>query len=167
MRLTDGNAIDTTPLTARQQQDRLQLRPRRLATALRHECERVARQAHQLWLGQIGTPVWCRAATDRFHQDRRGSFYIGVMRPDGSGERLLTEDFLVEGRPGGRTGGFDVFSRGRPAGASASSRLYTIDLTGSNQREVNTRAMLRTRWSPCSLGPQFRENSVLTYTIHR
>jgi TolB protein len=70
-----------------------------------------------------------------------GSFYIGVMRPDGSGERLLTQDFLVEGptwAPNGRV--LMYFRQGRTdsRGGGGSSRLFTIDLTGSNQREVVT-----------------------------
>ena len=31
---------------------------------------------------------------------RKGSFYIGVMRIDGSGERLLTENYYQEAPPG-------------------------------------------------------------------
>ncbi len=70
-----------------------------------------------------------------------GTFYIGVMRPDGGGERLLTQDFLVEGptwAPNGRV--LMYFSQGRSGtgGRGASTRLFTIDLTGSNQREVAT-----------------------------
>ena len=57
------------------------------------------------------------------------------MRPDGSGERLLTQDFLVEGptwAPNGRV--LMYFREGRGGGP----RLFSIDLTGSNQREVKT-----------------------------
>jgi len=63
-----------------------------------------------------------------------------VMRPDGSGERLLTQDFLVEGptwAPNGRV--LMYFRQGRSGGGrAASSRLFSIDLTGGNQREIAT-----------------------------
>ncbi len=87
--------------------------------------------------GKYGTPVWSpRGDLIAFTKIEGGSFYIGVMRPDGGGERLLTQDFLVEGptwAPNGRV--LMYFRQGRGGG---SSRLFTIDLTGSNQREVTT-----------------------------
>ena len=87
--------------------------------------------------GKYGTPVWSpRGDLIAFTKIEGGSFYIGVMRPDGSGERLLTQDFLVEGptwAPNGRV--LMYFRQGR---GGSSSRLLTIDLTGSNQREVTT-----------------------------
>ena len=56
--------------------------------------------------GKYGTPVWSpRGDLIAFTKIEGGKFYIGVMRPDGSGERLLTQDFLVEGptwAPNGR-----------------------------------------------------------------
>jgi TolB protein len=91
--------------------------------------------------GKYGTPVWSpRGDLIAFTKIEGGSFYIGVMKPDGSGERLLTQDFLVEGptwAPNGRV--LMYFRQGRSGGGrSGSSRLFTIDLTGSNQREVPT-----------------------------
>ena len=92
--------------------------------------------------GKYGTPVWSpRGDLIAFTKIEGGSFYIGVMKPDGSGERLLTQDFLVEGptwAPNGRV--LMYFRQGRTdsRGGGGSSRLFTIDLTGSNQREVNT-----------------------------
>ncbi|HVC54694.1 MAG TPA: Tol-Pal system beta propeller repeat protein TolB [Stellaceae bacterium] len=91
--------------------------------------------------GKYGTPVWSpRGDFIAFTKIDSGSFYIGVMHPDGSGERLLTRDFLVEGptwAPNGRVLMYFRQSRTNSAGRK-SSRLYTIDLTGYNQREVNT-----------------------------
>jgi TolB protein len=90
--------------------------------------------------GKYGTPVWSpRGDLIAFTKIDGGTFYIGVMRPDGSGERLLTQDFLVEGptwAPNGRV--LMYFRQGRSSGRAASSRLYSIDLTGGNQREIGT-----------------------------
>jgi TolB protein len=92
--------------------------------------------------GKYGTPVWSpRGDLIAFTKIEGGSFYIGVMRPDGSGERLLTQDFLVEGptwAPNGRV--LMYFRQGRTdsRGGGGGSRLYMIDLTGYNQREVVT-----------------------------
>jgi TolB protein len=81
-----------------------------------------------------------------------GSFAIGVMRPDGSGERLLTQGFLVEGptwAPNGRV--LMYFSQGPSdsRGYGGSPHLQTIDLTGYNQRDVPTPgAASDPAWSP-------------------
>jgi TolB protein len=63
------------------------------------------------------------------------------MHPDGSGERLLTQDFLVEGPTWAPNGRVLMYFRQTPTsrnGGGGSSRLFSIDLTGSNQREVPT-----------------------------
>jgi TolB protein len=92
--------------------------------------------------GRYGTPVWSpRGDLIAFTRMAEGKFYIGVMRPDGSGERLLTEGFLVEGptwAPNGRVLSFFRQTPGDAKGRGATSRLYTIDLTGYNEREVIT-----------------------------
>jgi TolB protein len=86
--------------------------------------------------GKYGTPVWSpRGDLIAFTKIEGGTFYIGVMRPDGTGERLLTQDFLVEGptwAPNGRV--LMYFREGR----GGAPRLFSIDLTGSNQHEVKT-----------------------------
>jgi len=64
-----------------------------------------------------------------------------VMHPDGSGERLLTNGFLVEGptwAPNGRV--LMYFSQGPSdaSGLGGAPHIYSIDLTGYNQREIAT-----------------------------
>ena len=91
--------------------------------------------------GKYGTPVWSpRGDLIAFTKIDGGSFYIGVMRPDGSGERLLTRDFLVEGPTWAPNGRLLMYFRQSPTDSRGhgSTRLYSIDLTGSNQREVVT-----------------------------
>ncbi len=67
----------------------------------------------------------------------QGQFYIGVIRPDGSGERLITSAWHAEGptwSPNGRVLSFFKETRGR----NKSARIYTIDLTGYNERLLPT-----------------------------
>ena len=56
--------------------------------------------------GRYSTPVWSpRGDYIAFTKQNGGSFAIGVMKPDGSGERILTEGFHNEGptwAPNGR-----------------------------------------------------------------
>ena len=86
--------------------------------------------------GRYGTPVWSpRGDLIAFTRIDEGKFYIGVMRPDGSGERLLTEGYLVEGPTWAPNGRVLAFLRQEPNGRI---RLYSIDLTGYNEREIIT-----------------------------
>ena len=56
--------------------------------------------------GRYGTPVWSpRGDMIAFTKMYKGNFHIGVMRKDGSQERLLTKAFIDEGptwAPNGR-----------------------------------------------------------------
>jgi TolB protein len=92
--------------------------------------------------GRYATPVWSpRGDLIAFTKMHRGRFYIGVMRPDGSGERLLTESFLDEGPTWAPNGRVLMFYRQTPSdsrGQGGVARLYSIDLTGQNLREVVT-----------------------------
>lgn len=88
--------------------------------------------------GSYSTPVWSpRGDLIAFTKKRGGSFLIGVMRPDGTDERILTEGYHNEGptwAPNGRVLMFFREMRGEDGGP----RLYTIDLTGHNERRVPT-----------------------------
>lgn len=90
--------------------------------------------------GRYGDPVWSpRGDLIAFTKIYGGSFYIGVMRSDGSGERLLTQSWLDESPSWSPNGRVIVFSRGtRAYGGVTRSRLYSIDITGHNLREVLT-----------------------------
>ena len=70
-----------------------------------------------------------------------GRFLIGVMKPDGSDERLLTTSYLDEGPTWAPNGRVLMFFGERPSGEgnrSRIARLHSIDLTGFNEREVVT-----------------------------
>ncbi|MDA8230260.1 MAG: Tol-Pal system beta propeller repeat protein TolB [Magnetospirillum sp.] len=92
--------------------------------------------------GKYATPVWSpRGDLIAFTKMKGNEFYIGVMHPDGSGERLLASGFLVEGPTWAPNGRVLAFWRETPSdarGRGNSSRLYTIDLTGTNERQVIT-----------------------------
>ncbi len=92
--------------------------------------------------GRYGTPVWSpRGDLIAFTKIEGGQFFIGVMRPDGSGERLLTQAFLVEAPTWAPNGRVLMYFRQTPSdakGKGSVTRLYSIDLTGYNEREVIT-----------------------------
>jgi TolB protein len=92
--------------------------------------------------GRYSTPVWSpRGDLIAFTKQLSGRFYVGVMRPDGSGERLLAEAFHVEGPTWAPNGRVLMYFKERPSGAGGRvkiARMYSIDLTGFNEREVPT-----------------------------
>ena len=91
--------------------------------------------------GRYATPVWSpRGDYIAFTKMANGQFYIGVMYPDGSGERLLASGYLVEAptwSPNGRVLMFFKQDKGT-ARKNAPVKLYSIDLTGYNERLVVT-----------------------------
>lgn len=93
--------------------------------------------------GRYATPVWSpRGDYIAFTKMAGGQFYIGVMHPDGSGERLLASGYLVEGPTWSPNGRVLMYFR-QDSGSStrnAPVHLYTIDLTGYNERMVVTPA---------------------------
>lgn len=93
--------------------------------------------------GKYATPVWSpRGDLIAFTRIGGGGFAIGVMRPDGSGERILSESWYCEGPsfcPNGRVIAFFRETGARNSqGAGFSSRMYTIDVTGFNERVLPT-----------------------------
>ena len=92
--------------------------------------------------GLYGTPVWSpRGDLIAFTKLHKGKFYIGVMRTDGTGERLLTENYYQEApswSPNGRVLIFYRETKSDSAGKGFSAKLWSIDLTGYNERMVKT-----------------------------
>lgn len=99
--------------------------------------------------GRYSTPVWSpRGDLIAFTKQYAGRFLIGVMRPDGSGERILTGGFHNEGPTWAPNGRVLMFFRDSP-GAGGGPKLYSIDLTGYNERQVATPSFASDpAWSP-------------------
>ena len=92
--------------------------------------------------GIYGTPVWSpRGDLIAFTKLHKGKFYIGVMRINGKGERLLTENYYQEApswSPNGRVLIFYRETKSGDQGEGFSATLWSIDLTGYNERKVET-----------------------------
>ncbi|HEX7726197.1 MAG TPA: Tol-Pal system beta propeller repeat protein TolB [Rhizomicrobium sp.] len=98
--------------------------------------------------GKNGTPVWSpRGDLIAFTKQAGGAFRIGVMRPDGSGERMITNGWEDEGptwAPNGR-----VLMFGRTARGGRGSSIWSVDVTGRNERRVTTPGSASDpAWSP-------------------
>ena len=92
--------------------------------------------------GRYATPVWApKGQLIAFTKILKNKFYIGVMSPDGSGERLLAQGYLVEGptwAPNGRV--LMYFKQEAPIddGKSTSVNLFKIDVTGFRETRIVT-----------------------------
>lgn len=136
-RLTSGPAIDTSPFYSPDgsqivfSSDRGGKQNLYIMSANGGEAKRIS-----FGKGNYSAPAWSpRGDFIAFTKQTGGMFHIGVIRPDGSGERLLTKSFLDEGptwAPNGRVIAFTRQSRG------GRSRLYSIDITGYNERLIQT-----------------------------
>ncbi len=87
--------------------------------------------------GRYATPEWSPRGDLIAFTKIAGNFRIGVMTPDGGGERLLTNSWQDEAptwSPNGRVIQFFRTSQGR----GGRSQVWQVDLTGVNERRIPT-----------------------------
>ncbi len=90
--------------------------------------------------GRYSTPVWSpRGDYIAFTKQAGGQFLIGVMKTDGTGERILSSGFHNEGPTWAPNGRVLMFFR-ESQGANGGPKLYSVDITGYNERQVPTPA---------------------------
>jgi len=141
--MTKNSAIDTSPSMSPDGQ-RVVFNSDRSGSPQLYVIPRSGGKAKRISFqrGRYATPVWSpRGDLIAFTRSYGGEFFIGVMRPDGSGERLLTKGFLVEAPTWSPNGRVLMFFREEPSdknGEGGSSRIFSIDITGQNEREVVT-----------------------------
>ena len=88
--------------------------------------------------GRYSTPVWSPDGKwIAFTKNGAGKFSIGVMKPDGSGERILTEGFHNEGPTWAPNSRVIMFFR-ESGGENGGPQLYSVDVTGYNEQKVPT-----------------------------
>jgi TolB protein len=91
--------------------------------------------------GRYSTPVWSpRGDYIAFTKYFNDTFYIGVMTPEGKGERVISKGFLVEGPTWTPNGRMIAYTRkDYPIKKKeGKTRIFLIDLTGFHEKEVIT-----------------------------
>jgi TolB protein len=98
--------------------------------------------------GIYSTPVWSpRGDYIAFTKQSENKFAIGIMQPDGSGERILTEGFHNEGPTWSPNGRVIMFFR--DPGGGGGPALFTVDVTGRNEQRTPTPSFASDpAWSP-------------------
>lgn len=90
--------------------------------------------------GRYANPVWSpRGDLIAFTRLYQGQFYIGVIRPDGKGERLISNAWHVEGpswSPNGRV--LTYFKESKTSGGHKQAKVYSVDITGYNEHSLPT-----------------------------
>ncbi|MDR2609370.1 MAG: protein TolB, partial [Rickettsiales bacterium] len=82
------------------------------------------------------TPVWSpNGDLIAFTKIQLGKFYIGVMKPDGKGERLLSEGHKIESPAWLPNGRGIIFTKTE---SPSDSKLYSVDLVKRNHKIIST-----------------------------
>ena len=87
--------------------------------------------------GRYATPEWSPRGDLIAFTKMAGNFRIGIMRPDGGGEQLLTNSWQDEAptfAPNGRV--IQFFRSGQ--GSAGDASIWQVDLTGRNERRLPT-----------------------------
>lgn len=153
-RITNNSAIDTAPSYA-PDGDRIVFESDRGGSQQLYTMDSNGGNVQRITFGKgrYANPVWSpRGDLIAFTRMYKGKFYIGVIRPDGSGERLITNAYHVEGptwSPNGRVLSYFKERSVGPGGRQRQAKIYTIDITGYNERWLQTpRDGSDPAWSP-------------------
>ena len=99
--------------------------------------------------GRYSTPVWSPDGQwIAFTKQGGGKFAIGVMKPDGSGERILTEGYHNEGPTWAPNSRVLMFFRDTQ-GENGGPQLWSVDITGYNEQRLPIQGLgSDPAWSP-------------------
>jgi TolB protein len=136
VRLTDGSAIDTGPSYSPDGRQ-IVFESDRGGTQQLYVMGAGGGGANRISFGQgrYSTPVWSpRGDLIAFTRQGQGGFSIGVVKPDGSGERILTTGFHNEGPTFAPNGLFVMFFRDQGGGP----KIFQSDIFARAENVVPT-----------------------------
>ena len=107
-------------------------------------------QAQRISFGQgiYSTPVWApKGDLIAFTRMSGGQFNIGIMKPDGSGERMLYSSYHAEGPTWAPNGRVIMFFQ--DPGGNDGPKLQSVDIWGRNLQTIPTESYASDpAWSP-------------------
>jgi TolB protein len=146
-RLTDTPAIDTSPSYS-PDGSHITFESDRGGKPQIYVMPATGGQAQRISFGEgtYSTPVWSpRGDYIAFTKQGGGQFSIGIIKPDGSGERILTSGFHNEGPTFAPNGRVVMFFRDLGPGPN----LFTVDISGRfEQRQPTPGFASDPAWSP-------------------
>ncbi len=87
--------------------------------------------------GSYSTPVWSpKGDLIAYTRQSGGQFHIGIMAPDGSGERLLYSGYHAEGPTWAPNGRVIMFFQ--DPGGNDGPRLMSVDIWGRSVQTIPT-----------------------------
>ena len=137
-RLTNSSAIDTSPCYS-PDGSRICFESDRGGTQQIYVMSAGGGAANRISFGQgrYSTPVWSpKGDYIAFTRQSPAGFAIGVIKPDGSGERILVEGFHNDGPTWAPNGLFVMFFRN----VSGGPRLFMRDIFGHAEFEIPTQS---------------------------
>ena len=87
--------------------------------------------------GRYATPAWSPRGDLIAFTKIGGGFHVGIMSPAGGGEKILTDGWQDEAPSWAPNGRVIMFFRSSEGG-SGKADLWSVDLTGVNERQVQT-----------------------------
>ena len=98
--------------------------------------------------GKYSQPIFSpRGDFIAFSKQVGGDFFIGVVRPNGAEERLITRNYLSESPYWSCNGRYIMFTR--QLGPNSKRKICMVDLTGYFLKEINTKTeAYDCAWSP-------------------
>lgn len=142
-KLTDGNSINTSPTYSPDgtkitfNSDRSGKRQIYVMNSDGSNVERISFGG-----GVYTAPAWSPRGDYIAFTKKTPSegFTIGIFRPNGTGERLIASGFMAEGPSWAPNGRVIMYTKSEPSRGkiSGKTRIFSIDLSGYNEREILT-----------------------------
>jgi TolB protein len=142
-RLTHEDVIDTSPCYS-PDETQIVFNSDRSGTRQLYVMDKNGKNVRRISFGggMYATPVWSpNGEWIAFTKVEKGQFYIGLMRPDGTEERLIATGFLVEGptwAPNSHTLAFYNQERWGKHSTGGKASLYTIHISGRHKKIIKT-----------------------------